>query len=137
MMKIVLAFFCAVLLGALATHHIPESEKHKLKQIHEECQANPATHVDEELLKKLEDHIDDKKVGAHMLCMAVKQGFMTHDGDLINEVIKSKITLVTHDETKVDGLLKKCAIKHETPEKTAILLKICFKQNDVHYYYDI
>lgn len=116
---------------------MPETEKDKLKQIHDVCQANPATHVDEKLLKKLTQNVDNKKVGSHLLCMAVKVGLLTPDGDLVKDAIREKIVIASHDPSKVDELLKKCAVKHETPEKTAVHMLVCFIQNDVHYHHDL
>ncbi|KAJ8932126.1 hypothetical protein NQ314_014907 [Rhamnusium bicolor] len=134
-MKVVFAFVF-VILGASA-HHLSSEEKLKLQKIHERCQADPSTHVDERLLMKLSENKDNAAVGAHMLCMSVGAGMQKANGDLDKEVIKSKISLVTHDRSKIDGLVEKCAINQDTLKKTAAMLWLCFIQNDVHYIYDL
>ncbi|XP_018565051.1 uncharacterized protein LOC108906310 isoform X1 [Anoplophora glabripennis] len=135
-MKTLFVFLCVAILGALA-HHLPETEMRKLKEVHDSCQANPTTHVDEKLLKKLKENVEDKKVGTHLLCMAVKVGLLTQDGDLMKNVIRDKIVIATHDVSKVDEVLKKCAVKRETPEKTAIQMLVCFIDNGVHYHHNL
>nr|AXO78389.1 odorant binding protein 11 [Xylotrechus quadripes] len=135
-MKVVLFFLCVAIFESMA-HHLPEDEKLKLKQIHESCQADPATYADENKLKRLSEFIDDEQVGTHMLCMSIKEGLQDEDGDLDEDLIRSKVALVTHDQSKVDDYVKKCAIEADNPEKTAILLVLCFVNNNIHYYHQL
>ncbi|KAJ8932142.1 hypothetical protein NQ314_014926 [Rhamnusium bicolor] len=53
---------------------ILEAEEEKLQRIHDECQSNPATYADHELLHNLSQNLDNPQVGAHMLCESVKVG---------------------------------------------------------------
>ncbi|KAJ8932144.1 hypothetical protein NQ314_014928 [Rhamnusium bicolor] len=71
-MKTAFVFMC-VIIGAFAANLL-EIEEHKLHHIHEECQSNPATYADDELLKNLSENLDNPQVGAHMLCESVKVG---------------------------------------------------------------
>nr|QUP79521.1 odorant binding protein 28 [Monochamus saltuarius] len=129
-MKAVLVL-CVVVAGALA--QLPNSERIFLKQVHDSCQADRATYADESRLKQLNKYIDDAVVGNHMLCMSKKAGLQKGNGDLDIGVIKQKIALVTADKSKVDGLVKKCAVVNGNPQKTANLLWLCFVQNNIDY----
>ncbi|KAJ8924168.1 hypothetical protein NQ315_006952 [Exocentrus adspersus] len=130
-MKAIVVLLCAVLGVVLA--QLPPDEKAFLKNVHDSCQANPATYADESKLKKLSQYIDDRVVGTHMLCMSQKAGLQKSNGDLDIGVIKQKIALVTADKSKVDGLVKTCAVVNGGPEKTANLLWLCFVKNNIDY----
>ncbi|KAJ8965535.1 hypothetical protein NQ317_011937 [Molorchus minor] len=70
MKVIVLAFFVACL--AVLAHGATDAEKEKLKKFHDECQADPATHVDEELLKKSRNGEHVEGIGKFSLCLSKK-----------------------------------------------------------------
>ncbi|KAJ8932135.1 hypothetical protein NQ314_014916 [Rhamnusium bicolor] len=118
-------------------NHLPENEKVNLKKVHDSCQANPATYVDEDILRKLNDNINHKQAGIHMLCMSVKAGLQKANGDLDIGVIRSKIDTVLDDKSKVEGFVSKCAVKKESPQKTAVLLWLCFVLNDIPYFHKL
>ncbi|KAJ8932141.1 hypothetical protein NQ314_014925 [Rhamnusium bicolor] len=117
----------------LFANQLPENEKQSLKRIHDHCQSNSATNVDEDLLRKLPQNIDNPQVGAHMLCMSVGAGLQKQNGQLDKDAIKNKISVVTQDKSLVDGLVTKCAVQKETPEKTAVTMWTCFVKNNVNY----
>ncbi|KAJ8932145.1 hypothetical protein NQ314_014929 [Rhamnusium bicolor] len=133
-MKVVFVFLCAIV-GILA-QNILVVEELKLQHIHDECQADPATYVDHELLHDLAANIDNPQVGAHMLCESTKVGLQTENGDLDFEMIKSKIALTVKDEEKVNFLVGECAIQKKTPQKTAINLFMCLDKNGVTYFHE-
>ncbi|XP_018565034.1 uncharacterized protein LOC108906293 [Anoplophora glabripennis] len=130
-MKAFAVILCSVFAVALA--QLPDSERIHLKQVHDSCQADPKTYADESRLKQLNKYIDDNVVGTHMLCMSRKAGLQKANGDLDVGVIRQKIDLVTADKSKVDGLVKKCAVVNGNPKRTANLLWLCFVQNNIDY----
>ncbi|XP_018565070.1 B2 protein-like isoform X4 [Anoplophora glabripennis] len=133
-MKPVIVFAC-VILGAWA--QLPPEERQTLKKVHASCQSDLATRVEKEKLKNMDKYFNDIQVGAHMRCMATKLGFISEQGLMNREVVRSKIALVTPDESKVDVVMEKCAKQQKTPEKTAVLLSLCFYQNGVQYHHGI
>nr|AIX97020.1 odorant-binding protein 5 [Monochamus alternatus] len=133
MMKLGFILSC-VIFGALAAS-LSEEEK-KLQEIHDKCQADPATYVDHELLHHLAENIDNPKVGAHMLCESKAVGLQKQNGELDLNVIKQKISLTVSDKVKVERLVKECAVKKETPEKTAVNLFMCLDKDGVTYFHE-
>nr|ALR72494.1 odorant binding protein [Colaphellus bowringi] len=133
-MKTGLILLCVVV--AVLAGQLPEDEKERLRQVHLSCQADSKTYCDEDLLRKLGDNVNNPQVGIHMLCMSVKAGLQERNGDLNRSFIKSRIALVT-EQAKVDGYVQKCAVKKETPEKTAAMLWLCFVQNGINYYHKL
>nr|APC94200.1 odorant-binding protein 2 [Pyrrhalta maculicollis] len=137
-MKTIFVLTCIVAV-ALAKNlpNLPENERVKLAQVHQSCQSDPKTYCDENKLRNLVNNIDDPVVGTHMLCMAVKAGLIKSNGDFDLETMKNKISLVIDDQSKVDGLVKKCSHKTENSGKTANLMWVCFVQNDIQYYHSL
>nr|QUP79518.1 odorant binding protein 25 [Monochamus saltuarius] len=114
---------------------LSEEEK-KLQEIHDKCQADPATYVDHELLHHLAENIDNPKVGAHMLCESKAVGLQKPNGELDLNVIKEKISLTVSDKNKVERLVRECAVKKQTPEKTAVNLFMCLDKDGVTYFHE-
>ncbi|XP_018574932.1 uncharacterized protein LOC108913792 [Anoplophora glabripennis] len=135
-MKTVFVFLC-VIVGILAQDK-PKliAEEQMLEHIHDECQADPKTFADHDLLHNLAANIDNPQVGAHMLCESTKVGLQKENGELDIETIKSKIGLSVDDPNRVEFLVKECAIKKNTPEKTAINLFMCLDKNGVTYFHE-
>ncbi|XP_028140995.1 uncharacterized protein LOC114335039 [Diabrotica virgifera virgifera] len=115
--------------------NLSQHDRQFLRQVHESCQHDPKTYCDEHKLRNLQHNINDRQVGIHMKCMAVKAGLMKHHGDLDITIIKIKISSVIHDQGKVNKYVHKCAHKAEYPEKTANMLWLCFIQNGIDYYH--
>ncbi|CAG9836042.1 unnamed protein product [Diabrotica balteata] len=137
-MKYLVVLACVVV-AAVASHlpNLPENERLKLAQVHRDCQADPKTYVDEDKLRKLPNFVEDKQVGVHMLCMAVKAGLMRHNGDFDINTIKQKFALVIKDHSKVNGFVQQCATKSDTPGKSAILFTLCCVKNGIEYYHKL
>ncbi|CAH1116804.1 unnamed protein product [Phaedon cochleariae] len=134
-MRSTLVFLCLVV--AVFANRLPETERARLALIHGECQSDLRTNCDENLLRNLAANANNRQVGVHMLCMTVKEGLQKGNGDLNKEVIRSKIELVSQDSSRVDEHLQKCAVKKESPEKTAVALVLCFVQNRIPYYHQL
>nr|ADD82417.1 minus-C odorant binding protein 4 [Batocera horsfieldi] len=132
-MKTAFVFACVVVAALAAS--LSEEEK-KLQEIHDKCQADPATYVDHELLHNLSANIDNPKVGAHMLCESKAVGLQKPNGELDLNVIKQKISLTVSDKAKVERLVKECAVKKQTPEKTAVNLFMCLDKDGVTYFHE-
>lgn len=112
---------------------MPESEKIFLKQVHENCQSNPTTHAEENLMRHMAQNSHNPKLMAHMLCMAQGTGMMSHDGVLNMRVIKTKMAMVMHDEHLIDNMMTKCAIQKEEPMTTSMDMWMCFMRNNIGY----
>nr|AIX97026.1 odorant-binding protein 11 [Monochamus alternatus] len=136
-MKPVIVFVC-VILGAwyVQAANIVLVEEQKLHHLHDACQEDPATYADHELLHHLAENIDNPQVGAHMLCESTKVGLQKENGELDLETIKNKVALSVSDSDKVDRLVRECAIKKKSPEKTAIHLFMCLDNNGVTYFHE-
>lgn len=113
-----------------------EEEKEKLHEIHEECQADPATYADDELLEDLSNNLGNPQVEAHMLCESTKVGLQDENGQLDLDAIRKKVALCVEDEQEVDRLVEECAKQRETPGKTAVYLFMCLDQNGVTYFHE-
>nr|AQY18985.1 odorant-binding protein [Galeruca daurica] len=137
-MKTIFVLTCIVVVAlGHGLPNLPENERLKLAQVHQACQSNPKTYCDENKLRNLLKNIDDTEVGTHMLCMAVKAGLMKQNGDFNLDTMKNKIGLVIHDQSKVDGFVRKCSSKGENSGKSANLMWVCLVQNDVQYYHQL
>ncbi|CAH1099832.1 unnamed protein product [Psylliodes chrysocephalus] len=132
-MKAVNIFVCCVV-AAMAD--LPASERTFLKQVHDACQSNPKTFCDENKLRNLSNNINDPQVGIHMSCMAIKAGLQHPNGQLNIPTMRIKVGLVV-DQSKVEGVIQKCAKTAENPGKTANLMWVCFVKNNVEYYHKL
>lgn len=104
--------------------------KEQLKSWAKECQDDPKSHIDGELLEKYAkgEQIDKKLLGPHVRCMVTKSGFMKENGDLDVETIRSKLS--GHiDDAKLEEIIKECAQQKDTPEKTALRWTKCMKDH--------
>ncbi|KAJ8924170.1 hypothetical protein NQ315_006954 [Exocentrus adspersus] len=132
-MKTVFVFLCGI--AAVMAQNLIIVEEQMLHHIHDECQSDPATYVDHELLHDLAANIDNPQLGAHMLCESTKVGLQKENGQLDVDTIKSKIGLSITDTAKVEALVKECAVQKNTPEKTAINLFLCLDKKGVTYFH--
>nr|ALR72491.1 odorant binding protein 3 [Colaphellus bowringi] len=65
------------------------------------------------------DYQDDMKLKKQILCFNKKVGLQDENGDIVLDVAKSKLFDIVKDEKKTMDILKKCAVKKDTPENTA------------------
>ncbi|KAJ8932134.1 hypothetical protein NQ314_014915 [Rhamnusium bicolor] len=113
---------------------LTDEEKQRISAVHTKCQADPVTHVDEEILKQLHkgEHVDRSIVGVHILCMSKNLGFQKENGDIDKKRTSKKFGRVIHDDAKLDETVKICALQKTTPEETALDLLKCFRDNTDH-----
>ncbi|KAJ8955670.1 hypothetical protein NQ318_008539 [Aromia moschata] len=104
-----------------------EQRREKLRVVHEQCQADPATYVDEVVLREARDgHPDPAKLGRHSLCMTKKFGLQKEDGSIDKAAIEKGLTVLISDEAKRSQAIAACGVEKATPEQTANNLFECF-----------
>ncbi|XP_018565063.1 B2 protein-like isoform X2 [Anoplophora glabripennis] len=128
-MKTCIAFICVATL-VVSIHCASEEQHERVKKIHSECQADPKTHADDELLKKYHkgEEVDKSIVGAHMLCMSTKFGVIQEDGKINKSALKTSLSRLISDETKLNEAIEKCAVEKDDPKDTALALGKCFRE---------
>nr|QUP79532.1 odorant binding protein 39 [Monochamus saltuarius] len=109
---------------------ITDEEKERVKTVHNECQADSKTHIDEELLKKYSkgEHVDKSVVGPHVLCMSTKFGTINAEGKVDKSKLKEALSRVISDETKLNEAVEKCAVDKDDAQDTALALGKCFRE---------
>nr|QUP79535.1 odorant binding protein 42 [Monochamus saltuarius] len=124
-MKILLTFVCASI-ACVLVYGAPS-----IRDIHSECQADPATHLEDAVFKAIHDgeSFDRVKVGAHMLCMTTKSGTQNQDGTINKSAVKEVLAVNISDETKLEEVTNKCAEEGPTPSETALKLSKCIAEN--------
>nr|QUP79519.1 odorant binding protein 26 [Monochamus saltuarius] len=132
-MKTVLIFVCV--LGVTFGDRL-EVEEQVLESVHEDCQANPSTFVDPQLLQNLSENINDPRLGAHFYCESRAVGLQKANGDLNLPVITSKISLTIKNTEVINKLLRKCAVRQQSPKKTATHLFMCLHYYGVTYFHE-
>nr|ALR72503.1 odorant binding protein 15 [Colaphellus bowringi] len=128
-MKSIIVCFVAVAFLALA--FAEETEKEKMKRIHEECQSDPATKVEESVLKAAEEgDVDVTKIGPHTLCMNVKVGLQKENGDIVKDELRAGLRRVPGvDESKIESIVEECGQREGgTAEEAAIKLFQCLQK---------
>ncbi|XP_023310155.1 uncharacterized protein LOC108906321 isoform X6 [Anoplophora glabripennis] len=107
-----------------------EGQKKRVEKIHIECQADPKTQVDEELLKRYYkgEQFDKSLLGAHMFCMVTKFGVLDEDGKIIKSTLKTTFSRFISDETKLNEAMEKCAVEKNDHKDTALDLVKCFRE---------
>ncbi|CAG9825363.1 unnamed protein product [Phaedon cochleariae] len=101
----------------------------KIKKAHDECQADPVTKADEDVMSKFfkDEPIDETKFAKHALCMNVKSGIQKENGDIDKDVVK----ILFSNNEKVDEIVVECGEKKgSTVEEAALALYKCFRKYD-------
>nr|AHE13792.1 odorant binding protein [Lissorhoptrus oryzophilus] len=127
-MKYVIVLF-AVFLVSVADE---DNYGSKWGSVHENCQSQEAYHIDESIHQKLlnGEKVDlPKNFGAHALCMLKGMKQITDDNKIDVEEVKKDVSHWEHDTAKVEEIVKKCCIKKDTDEKTAMHLFLCVRKN--------
>ncbi|KAJ8970110.1 hypothetical protein NQ317_019656 [Molorchus minor] len=122
----------------LMAYGLTDEEKQRVRDIHRECQSDPATHADEDLLKKAYngEHVESKSIGAHILCMSKKIKFQNENGDIDKKAVRKQLSKLISDETKLDEVVEKCGVQKTTPEETAQDIMKCFHDYAGHVLHD-
>nr|UYS88362.1 odorant binding protein 10 [Aromia bungii] len=129
-MKVVLLVICAATLAYGLTE---EQKRERLRIVHEQCQADPATHVDDIVLREARHgHPDAAKLGPHSLCMTKKFGLQKEDGSIDKAAIEKRLTELVSDEAKRSQAIAACGVVKATPEETARNLFKCFFEYGAH-----
>ncbi|XP_056632479.1 uncharacterized protein LOC130442409 [Diorhabda sublineata] len=120
-------FFVFAVISAETTHEQIES----YKKIHEKCQSDPATKIDEASFEKMRrgEQVNDPNLGKHTLCMHVGSGVQNQNGDINLDKLKQIVEGGRNDKDKVNEIISKCGTRTSTnAEEAAIGLSDCLKK---------
>ncbi|CAG9825358.1 unnamed protein product [Phaedon cochleariae] len=111
----------------------------KLKKAHVECQVDPATKVDEDLIEKFykDEPVDETKLAKHALCINMKVGIQKPNGDIDKEGFKKWMSGIDNG----DQIIEECGNKTgSTAEETTLALYKCFRkhkhEHGLHHHHD-
>ncbi|XP_018565035.1 B1 protein [Anoplophora glabripennis] len=125
---------CAILVFiatlVVSIHCATDEEREKFKALHNECQADPKSHIDEESLKKYikGELLDKSVVGSYAFCISKKVGFLNEEGKINKENLKKALGRNISDEAKLNEAVNKCAVEKDDPQDTAIAIGKCFRE---------
>nr|AIX97067.1 odorant-binding protein 21 [Dastarcus helophoroides] len=121
--------FVLALTFVVAVYGLTEEQKEKIKAYHKDCSASSG--VNQDLITKARkgEFVEDPKLMEHLFCFSKKAGFQNEAGDIQTDVIKAKLGAEIKDSATVDQLIKKCAIKKATPQKTAFDTIKCYYES--------
>ncbi|XP_066245076.1 uncharacterized protein [Euwallacea similis] len=136
-MKHFVAVLVCALVAATSIHAETAAEtaiktgQNRISQGHKNCQANPATAVNEKELHEFLEHggTPPANLGAHELCISKSAGWQNEDGSVNKDVIESRISALFTDAEQRKTLLDKCLAAQTTPEATARQLFRCYKEH--------
>ncbi|XP_044263056.1 uncharacterized protein LOC123010318 isoform X1 [Tribolium madens] len=96
-----------------------DEEREKMKKWTHECIQESG--VTSEVLQQLrsEKKVDDPKLKEYTFCTFKKNGFMTEDGELQYDIIKSTLKKVSGSEEEANKVINDCVVKKSTPQETA------------------
>ncbi|CAG9825360.1 unnamed protein product [Phaedon cochleariae] len=139
-MKTIVFIACIVTLVVNVTADISRQERiDTLKKVHVECQADPATKVNEDLMEKFfkNEPVDESLLAKHALCINVKLGVQKPNGDVDKEGFKKWLGGSDNGEQ----LIEECGNKKgSTAEESTLALYKCFRkhrnEHGVHHHHD-
>ncbi|KAG5879480.1 hypothetical protein JTB14_013985 [Gonioctena quinquepunctata] len=110
----------------------------RVKNVHEACQADPATYADEYLIERARsEYVDPRRVGAHTLCMNVHAGLQQSNGDINKNDLRRALSEGIHDNAKVDEIVEDCGRRvGQTPEEASVNLFRCIFGHDNAYVHE-
>nr|AIX97052.1 odorant-binding protein 6 [Dastarcus helophoroides] len=113
----------------VAVYGLTDEQKEKIRNYHKECSA--VSGVNQEVIAKARkgEFVEDPKFKEHLFCFSKKVGFQNEAGDLQVEVLKAKVGAEHKDQAVVDQLIKKCAVKKQTPQETAYDTIKCYYES--------
>nr|UWL63314.1 odorant binding protein 24 [Pagiophloeus tsushimanus] len=130
----VLIVICGLLMVALA------SDPHGIKPVHEKCQTDPESRIDESVLVDITKNHDKAVLPSnfvkHVICMSKGLGLITDEGKVSVEGVKTHVQHVVHDADKVEKIVKECAVDAATVEETSEHIWKCLYKNhivNIHY----
>ncbi|CAH0553034.1 unnamed protein product [Brassicogethes aeneus] len=110
---------CIIVLSIASAKKQTKEERSKFKEVHEQCQNDERTCVDEMLIRNWFGgiFIEDDKLKNHMLCMAKGLNFINENGKLNEHFIKSK--WIEHYDGKEVKNLQECLKEKSTYVETS------------------
>nr|APC94202.1 odorant-binding protein 4 [Pyrrhalta maculicollis] len=109
----------------------PEQQAEQFKKIHDKCQSDPATHVDDAVFDKLRrgEKVTEPNLAKHTLCMNVGSGIQSENGDINIEKLRTILERGPANKAKVDEIIGKCGTRSSTnAEEAAEALANCVRQ---------
>nr|ARH65465.1 odorant binding protein 10 [Anoplophora glabripennis] len=112
----------------------PDENLATINMAHNECQSNPRTYVDEDILDRISggEKIDNPSVRAHILCVTTKLGVLNEYGEVNRTNLRTVLSRVILNEEKLEENLEKCAVEETDAEEVALVLDKCFWNNLDH-----
>ncbi|XP_019866436.1 B2 protein [Aethina tumida] len=120
------SFVVFVAVFGLTLAALSDEQRAKLKTYHEEC--SKESQVDQSLVEKAKagEFTDDDGLKNHIFCVSKKLGFQNDAGEIQVGVVKEKLATVIDDPSKIDEIVKKCAVQKDTPQNTAFSTIECY-----------
>lgn len=112
-----------------------------LTTAHSECQADPKTFIEDEILQKIKQGENVEEAKAHVVCVITKLELLSGDGKVNKAKVKAELADYFSDEAKLDEVVEKCAVEKDNPEDTALALDNCFRDavggsSHAHHHHD-
>nr|AQY18990.1 odorant-binding protein [Galeruca daurica] len=127
-------FFVLAVVSAEITHEQIEA----FKKIHEKCQSDPETKIDDAIYDKIKrgEKVTDPRLGKHTLCMNVGSGVQSQNGDINLDKLKQIVERASSNKERVDEIISKCGTRTSTnAEEAAVGLAEClmkFRSGSLH-----
>ncbi|XP_060535557.1 uncharacterized protein LOC132707649 [Cylas formicarius] len=119
-----LLVLCLAVAFAMANQPIKQS----WTVVHQGCQANPKTFVEEEVFEKLRK---GEKVNLpnnfadHAFCMLKDMDLQEPNGNINTQTLKKAVQESVQDQAKINQITSECSANDQTPQKTALTLFKC------------
>ncbi|KAG5889727.1 hypothetical protein JTB14_010201 [Gonioctena quinquepunctata] len=109
----------------------------KFQEAHEQCQANPSTHIEESMMqdafKGKKENVDKAAFGSHMRCIYTKRGLLKENGDVDKEAMRNTLSGILVDNTLLEKVVGDCSQQKSTPEETGIAIFDCLSDAMRHF----
>lgn len=107
-----------------------EITREEYQRAHHECQSDPKTKIDEDVMRKIRagEKVTDPNAEAHALCMSKKRGLQDANGKVVKAEVRKGLERFIKDAETIEKALNECAVDKETPEKTAHNLGDCIRK---------
>ncbi|KAH1007143.1 hypothetical protein HUJ04_004416 [Dendroctonus ponderosae] len=118
-------FLVAIILVAVRAQILSQSEKEKMRAIHEGCMKE--TGADQALIHKAVkgEYVDDPKLKNQIFCVTQKIGFTDESGEIMKDLTVKKLTEKFKNEKVINAAVEKCVDKKATPSDTAFEFVKC------------
>lgn len=110
-------------------------DPHGFGAVHKKCQADPATHIDDAVLDDIRKHHEKATeypdYAKHIICMCKGLNLITHDGKINVEGVKTHVGHVVQETSKVEEIVKECAVEKGTETETTEHVWRCLHKNHI------